>query len=107
MSQDAQKTDSRQSNRNLLLSEGARSDAKPELKIFADDVKCAHGATVGELDEDALFYLQSRGIPTDRAKKLLIEAFIAEIFDGLTGETVCDHISDSVSVWLAEAGLCR
>ena len=103
--QDAQKTDSLQSNRNLLLSAGAHSDSKPELKIFADDVKCAHGATVGELDKDALFYLQSRGIPENQAKILLIEAFIAEISDGLAGGPVGDHISNAVSDWMSEAAL--
>ncbi|MGB0629874.1 MAG: Fe-S cluster assembly protein SufD [Alphaproteobacteria bacterium] len=101
--QDAQKTDSSQSNRNLLLSDGAQADTKPELQIFADDVKCAHGATVGDLDKAALFYLQSRGIPTDQAKSLLIEAFIAEIFDDLPEGPVGDHIADGVSIWMEDA----
>ena len=100
--QDAQKTDSSQSNRNLLLSQGAQADTKPELQIFADDVKCAHGATVGDLDKDALFYLQSRGIPTDEATALLIEAFIAEIFDDLPDGAVGDHIADAVAAWMEE-----
>lgn len=98
--QDAQKTDSSQSNRNLLLSEGAQADTKPELQIFADDVKCAHGATVGDLDKNALFYLQSRGIPTDEATALLIEAFIAEVFDDLPEGPVGDHIADAVAAWM-------
>jgi len=101
--QDAQKTDSSQSNRNLLLSAGAQADTKPELQIFADDVKCAHGATVGDLDKNAVFYLQSRGIPTDQATSLLIEAFIAEIFDDLPDGPVGDHIGNAVSAWMAEA----
>ena len=63
---EAQKTDAKQTNRNLLLSERAKVDTKPQLEIFADDVKCTHGATVGELDENMLFYLQSRGIPQRR-----------------------------------------
>ena len=84
------------------LSQGAQADTKPELQIFADDVKCAHGATVGDLDKGALFYLQSRGIPTDEATALLIEAFIAEIFDDLPDGAVGDHIADAVAAWMEE-----
>ena len=76
---EAQKTDAKQTNRNLLLSDTARVDTKPQLEIFADDVKCTHGATVGRLDEVAFFYLQSRGIPRDLAQQLLIYAFAAEV----------------------------
>jgi Fe-S cluster assembly protein SufD len=71
----AQKTDARQSNDNLLLSEQAEVDTKPELEIYADDVKCSHGSTVGELDEQHLFYLRSRGIAADDARALLTVAF--------------------------------
>lgn len=78
---EAQKTDGKQTNRNLLLSDGARVDTKPQLEIFADDVKCTHGATVGRLDELALFYLRSRGLGTAVARKLLIYAFAAEILE--------------------------
>ncbi len=70
---EAQKTDGKQSNNNLLLSDHARVDTKPQLEIFADDVKCTHGATVGRLDETALFYLQSRGLGKSVARKLLLE----------------------------------
>ncbi|QRN95690.1 Fe-S cluster assembly protein SufD [Archangium violaceum] len=76
---DAQRTDARQSNRNLLLSEAAMADARPQLEILADDVKCAHGATVGRLDEQALFYLRSRGIPRADAEWLLTHAFATEV----------------------------
>ena len=76
---EAQKTDAKQTNRNLLLSDTARVDTKPQLEIFADDVKCTHGATVGRLDEIAFFYMQSRGIPRDEAQQLLIYAFAAEV----------------------------
>jgi Fe-S cluster assembly protein SufD len=76
---EAQKTDAKQTNRNLLLSDSARVDTKPQLEIFADDVKCTHGATVGRLDEIAFFYMQSRGIPRDVAQQLLIYAFAAEV----------------------------
>ncbi len=78
---EAQKTDGKQTNKALLLSEGARVDTKPQLEIFADDVKCTHGATVGRLDEMALFYLKSRGIGGDRAKALLTYAFAAEVLE--------------------------
>ncbi len=77
----AQRTDSAQSSRNLLLGARARVDTKPQLEIFADDVKCAHGATVGRLDDDAVFYLRSRGLSDAAARKLLIYAFGAEIVD--------------------------
>ncbi|MGH7561405.1 MAG: Fe-S cluster assembly protein SufD [Gemmatimonadales bacterium] len=76
---EAQKTDAKQTNRNLLLSDGAKVDTKPQLEIFADDVKCTHGATVGRLDEGARFYLRSRGIPADAAQRLLTYAFAAEV----------------------------
>jgi Fe-S cluster assembly protein SufD len=71
----AQKTDARQSSRNLLLSPTAEIDAKPELEIYANDVKCSHGATTGQLDATSLFYLRSRGISADAARALLIRAF--------------------------------
>ncbi|HEY9897722.1 MAG TPA: Fe-S cluster assembly protein SufD [Pantanalinema sp.] len=78
---DAQQTNSAQSSRNLLLSPRARVDAKPQLEIFADDVKCAHGATVGQLDPEEVFYLQSRGLGEADARSLLVYAFAAEVFD--------------------------
>ena len=81
VAQDAQKTDAFQFNQNLLLSENAEVNAKPELEIYADDVKCSHGATTGELDEEMLFYLRSRGLNKEEAKKILIEGFINELFD--------------------------
>lgn len=80
----AQKTDSEQRIANLLLSRKAEVNAKPELEIYADDVKCAHGATVGQLDEKALAYLRSRGIPRDTARALLLRAFATEILDRIT-----------------------
>jgi Fe-S cluster assembly protein SufD len=81
---EAQKTDAKQTNRNLLLSEGSRVDTKPQLEIFADDVKCTHGATVGRLDEVARFYARSRGIPAAAAERLLIYAFAAEVVEEVT-----------------------
>jgi Fe-S cluster assembly protein SufD len=76
---DAQKTDARQVNRNLLLSEEALVDTKPQLEIRADDVKCTHGATIGQIDEDAMFYLRSRAISEEAARNLLIQAFVSEV----------------------------
>ncbi len=78
---EAQKTDGKQTNANLLLSERARVDTKPQLEIFADDVKCTHGATVGRLDPNALFYLESRGIGGDLARRLLTYAFAADVIE--------------------------
>lgn len=75
---DAQKTDAKQTNMNLLLSDKAQVDTKPQLEIFADDVKCTHGATIGQIDESELFYLRSRGIPEKEARELLVYAFVSE-----------------------------
>ena len=83
VSKDAQKTDAFQFNQNLLLSENAEVNVKPELEIYADDVKCSHGATTGELDEQMLFYLRSRGLNKEEAKKILIEGFINELFENV------------------------
>ena len=77
----AQKTDAKQTNMNLLLSDDARVDTKPQLEILADDVKCTHGATIGQLDKDAIFYLRSRGIGEDAARSLLVRAFAGEMID--------------------------
>ena len=95
--EDAQKTDAQQSNKNLLLSRKARIDAKPQLEIYADDVKCAHGATVGELDEDALFYLQSRGIGKKDAILMLTRAFAAEITQGIEIESLRKYAQEKIS----------
>jgi Fe-S cluster assembly protein SufD len=75
----AQKTDAKQTNKNLLLSDDATADAKPQLEIYADDVKCTHGATVGQLNNESIFYLRSRGIPEQTARRMLIHAFAGEI----------------------------
>jgi len=76
---DAQKTNSFQSNKNILLSDNATINTKPQLEIFADDVKCSHGCTVGQLDDEALFYLRARGIPKEQAEVLLLQAYVADI----------------------------
>ena len=90
--QDAQKTDSEQSNKNLLLSRNAEVDAKPELEIYADDVKCSHGATVGQLDDNMLFYLRSRGIDREAARGLLTYGFAQDVIDQMSLEPVRDHL---------------
>lgn len=90
VNREAPKTDARQVSKTLLLSDGAEIDAKPELKIYADDVKCSHGATAGELDAQALFYLRSRGLGEDRARALLIEAFLTEAFAEITHPDVAE-----------------
>jgi Fe-S cluster assembly protein SufD len=78
---DAQKTDAKQTNKNLLLSDDATIDTKPQLEIYADDVKCTHGATVGQLNEESIFYLRARGIGRETARRMLIHAFAGEIID--------------------------
>jgi Fe-S cluster assembly protein SufD len=90
--QDAQKTDAKQSNRSLLLSTQAQMDTKPQLEIFADDVKCTHGATVGQLDEDALFYLRSRGIEARQAQHMLVHAFANEVLSGISDPLLVELI---------------
>jgi Fe-S cluster assembly protein SufD len=95
----AQGTDGYQMNRALLLSPDAEIDTKPELEIFADDVKCSHGATVGELDAEQLFYLRSRGIPDHEARSLLVRAFLAEALDPVTNDTARGLLEDAVSRW--------
>lgn len=82
--QAAQRTDGYQMNQALLLSPDAEMDSKPQLEIYADDVKCSHGATVGELDAEQLFYLRTRGIPEVRARSMLVEAFLTEAVEGIT-----------------------
>jgi Fe-S cluster assembly protein SufD len=99
----AQKSDGHQLNKALLLSREAEIDSKPELEIYADDVKCAHGATAGELDEDALFYLQSRGIDPETAQALLVEAFVAEPIERIMHDGAREAFAATVAGWLAEA----
>ncbi|HEU4959968.1 MAG TPA: SufD family Fe-S cluster assembly protein [Sphingomonas sp.] len=99
----AQKTDGEQSLRGLLLDRTATVNLKPELEIFADDVKCAHGATVGELDRRALFYLASRGITPARASALLTRAFVADALDRIGNEAVRDAFTADADRWLEAA----
>ncbi len=94
---DAQKTDAKQTNRNLLLSDDAQIDTKPQLEIYADDVKCTHGATIGQIDESALFYLRSRGIDEQGARKLLLLAFANECLDRMKEEPVRRYLEGLIN----------
>jgi Fe-S cluster assembly protein SufD len=95
----AQKTDGYQMNQALLLSPDAEVNSKPELEIFADDVKCSHGATVGELDAEQMFYLRSRGIPDTEARSILVRAFLAEALDAVADETIRGRLDAAVEQW--------
>jgi Fe-S cluster assembly protein SufD len=95
----AQKTDGYQMNQALLLSPDAEIDSKPELEIFADDVKCSHGATVGELDPEQLFYLRSRGISDKEARAILVRAFLTEAIDMVTHDAARDTLERAVEQW--------
>ncbi len=98
---DAQKTAAYQNNQNLLLSKNAEIDTKPELEIYADDVKCSHGATVGQLDEKALFYLRSRGIAKIDARRMLTKAFAEELFSNIMQQEIAKYIHCQVEAKLA------
>lgn len=93
---EAQKTEAFQANNNILLTDTAKMHTKPQLEIYADDVKCSHGATVGQLDEDALFYLQSRGIPRDESRLMLMDAFAYDVISRIRQSSLQDRISDLV-----------
>ncbi len=101
VAQAAQKTDAKQLSRALLLSHRAEIVTKPELEIFADDVKCSHGATAGELDANALFFLRARGIPETEARALLVEAFLHEALDMIEDEAMRVPAAEMVRKWLA------
>jgi Fe-S cluster assembly protein SufD len=99
VAREAQKTDGYQMNQALLLSPDAEMDCKPELEIFADDVKCSHGATIGELDAEQMFYLRSRGVPETEARVLLVRAFLAEALDAVTDEAIRAMLENGVARW--------
>ena len=92
----AQKTDAKQTNKNLLLSDDATADTKPQLEIYADDVKCTHGATIGQLNDESIFYLRSRGIGTDNARRMLIHAFAGEIIARVKHDSVREKLDKLV-----------
>ncbi|MFP4312795.1 MAG: Fe-S cluster assembly protein SufD [Alphaproteobacteria bacterium] len=98
--EDAQKTDGYQLSNTLLLTESAIMDTKPELEIYADDVQCSHGATTGQLDEEPLFYLRSRGLSEKQARFLLIQAFVGEVLDKVENEAMKERLEKDVITWL-------
>ena len=100
VARDAQQTNGNQMNRAVLLSDKAEMSTKPELEIYADDVKCSHGATAGELDDESLFYMRARGIPADQARQLLIRAFIGELLDDIEPAAVREHLEKLAEGWL-------
>lgn len=100
VAQAAQHTDARMACNTLLLSDHAGFSAKPELEIFADDVQCAHGATVADLEEDYLFYLRARGLSEERARQLLVRAFVAELIEEIEEEELIDTLEDRLDAWM-------
>lgn len=106
--EDAQKTEAYQANNNILLTRDAKMHTKPQLEIYADDVKCSHGATVGQIDENALFYLQARGIPKDEARLMMMFAFAAEVIKGIKAEVLRIRLQDLINKRLrGELSRCR
>jgi Fe-S cluster assembly protein SufD len=92
----AQKTNAFQANRNILLSDNASVNTKPQLEIWADDVKCSHGCTTGQLDEEALFYLRTRGIHKDAARAMMLYAFAGEITDKIPHPVIRQYIDIAI-----------
>jgi Fe-S cluster assembly protein SufD len=102
VARDAQKTDAAQDFKGLILERGASTNAKPELEIFADDVKCAHGAAIGQLDETARFYMAARGIPPEAARALLVRAFIGDAFQSLGDVDEQEQLMDAALAALGD-----
>jgi Fe-S cluster assembly protein SufD len=92
VSEGAQRTDAYQANRNLLLSDQARADSIPGLEILANDVRCTHGATIGHVDEEQMYYLMARGLPKSEAQRLIVEGFFAPVLDRIPLESVRDQM---------------
>ncbi|MEY3177890.1 MAG: hypothetical protein RJB42_131 [Bacteroidota bacterium] len=99
--QDAQKTNAYQSNKNILIGDSASANTKPQLEIFADDVKCSHGCTIGKLDQDAMFYLKARGISEQNARALLLHAFAVDILDQIKDEEIRTYADQLISARLS------
>jgi Fe-S cluster assembly protein SufD len=102
---DAQKTDANQQNKNLLLSRGCEIDSKPEMEIYADDVKCGHGSTVGQIDKDQLFYLTTRGLDEVSARSLLTHAFAVDVLDRIPAEDIRNALSEVIERRLPQGGI--
>jgi Fe-S cluster assembly protein SufD len=105
VARDAQKTDAAMSNRNLMLSQNAEVDTKPQLEIYADDVKCSHGTTVGQIEPEMLFYLRSRGISATLARRMLCLGFAGEIIDALSNEPLRQYVTEQVGQRLERSPL--
>ncbi|MDE7069830.1 MAG: SufD family Fe-S cluster assembly protein, partial [Alistipes sp.] len=99
---DAQRTDARQQSRNLLLSRTARIEAQPQLEIYADDVRCSHGATVGQMDDDAILYMRQRGLSEVQARRLQLEGFAGEVIGRCSMESVREWIAGRIAERLNE-----
>ena len=103
IAQDAQQTEAHQTNRNLLLSDTAEMRTQPQLEIYADDVKATHGASTGQLDESALFYMQQRGIDQKKARQLLVNAFMKEVLNKISDETIKENLLNAIDSVIEEA----
>ena len=102
---DAQKSDAEQTDKNLVLSQQSEVDSNPSLLIYADDVKCSHGATAGHIDEDTLFYLRSRGLDLGAASRMLIHAFASEIIDAVKLESIQEYLNTLFSAAIPDKSL--
>ena len=105
VSEGAQKTDAQQTTRNLLLTDKAMAHSNPQLEIYADDVKCSHGSTTGQLDENAIFYLRSRGIDVRTAQLLLISGVAKEVMETITNINIDTYIDEKLTAWLEHIGV--
>jgi len=105
VSEGAQKTDAQQTTRNLLLTDKAMAHSIPQLEIYADDVKCSHGSTTGQLDENAIFYMRSRGIDVRTAQLLLISGFAKEVMETITNTNIDTYIDEKLTTWLKHIGV--
>ena len=105
VSEGAQKTDAQQTTRNLLLTDKAMAHSNPQLEIYADDVKCSHGSTTGQLDENAIFYMRSRGIDVRTAQLLLISGFAKEVMETITNTNIDTYIDEKLTTWLEHIGV--
>ena len=97
VSEAAQRTDAYQANRNLLLSDRARADSIPGLEILANDVRCTHGATIGHVDEEQMYYLMARGLPRSEAQRLIVEGFFAPVLDRIPLESVRGQLRQEIA----------
>ena len=97
MQRDAQKTNAYQSSKNILMSDDATINAKPELEIYADDVKCSHGSSTGRIDDEALFYLKTRGIGDTTARQLLLQAFMNDVLNTIRIDAWREHIEKIIT----------